>query len=59
MSVNTKDGVMTAASWGRTKIVKELVKVGALLDLQNTVCLYSVTYSVQGHAYILSCCILT
>ena len=44
MSVITQDGdsaLMKAAYWGRTAVVVELVKAGALLDLQNTVCPYT------------------
>ena len=40
-SVITQDGdsaLMEAAYRGRTDVVVELVKAGALLDLQNTVC---------------------
>ena len=43
MSVITKDGwsaLMYAAIDGRTEIVVELVKAGANLNLQNTVCQY-------------------
>ena len=31
---------MRAAYWGKTEVVVELVKAGANLDLQNTVCQY-------------------
>ena len=43
MSVITQDGdsaLMRAAYWGRTEIVKELIKAKASLDLQNKVILY-------------------
>ena len=43
MSVITQDGwsaLMYAAWWGRTEVVVELVKAGANLNLQNTVCQY-------------------
>ena len=39
--LSSQDGdsaLMTAAWWGRTEVVKELVKAGAQLDLQNKVC---------------------
>ena len=32
--------LMRAAFWGRTKVVAELVKCGADLNLQNKVCLF-------------------
>ena len=53
MSVITQDGysaLMEAAYWGRTKVVVELVKAGALLDLQNAVCPYPI---IQEQAYSL------
>ena len=56
MSVITQDGdsaLMRAADWGRTEVVVELVKAGALLDLQNTVCPYPIIHDVQEHAYSL------
>ena len=59
MSVITQDGdsaLMRAAYWGETEVVVELVKAGALLDLQNTVCPYTIIHDVQEQ-YILSCCI--
>ena len=34
-----------------TEVVKELVKAGALLDVQNTVCPYPIVHDVQEHAY--------
>ena len=34
-----------------TEVVKELVKAGAQLDLQNTVCPYTIIHDVQEHAY--------
>ena len=43
MSVITQDGwsaLMYAAILGRTEVVVELVKAGANLNLQNTVCQY-------------------
>ena len=43
MSVNTQYGtsaLMYAAHYGKTEVVVELVKAGANLDLQNTVCQY-------------------
>ena len=43
MSVITQDGwsaLMYAAIEGRTEVVVELVKAGANLNLQNTVCQY-------------------
>ena len=43
MSVITQDGwsaLMYAALRGRTEVVVELVKAGANLNLQNTVCQY-------------------
>ena len=45
MSVITQVGwsaLMYAAGWGRTEVVVELVKAGANLNLQNTVCQYIV-----------------
>ena len=45
--------------YDRTAVVVELVKAGALLDLQNTVCPYPIIHDVQEHACILSCCIYT
>ena len=45
---------MRAALRGRTEMVVELVKAGALLDLQNTVCPYPIIiHDVQEHAYSL------
>ena len=41
MSVITQDGrsaLMYATMWGRTEVVVELVKAGANLNLQTTVC---------------------
>ena len=41
MSVISQDGwssLMIAAYWGKTEVVVELVKAGAKLNLQNTVC---------------------
>ena len=49
MSVITQGGdsaLMTAAYWGETEVVVELVKAGALLDLQNTVCPYPILHDV-------------
>ena len=49
MSVITQDGnsaLMRAANWGRTEVVVELVKAGSLLDLQNTVCPYTIIHDV-------------
>ena len=43
MSVITQDGtsaLMNAVHYGETEVVVELVKAGANLDLQNTVCQY-------------------
>ena len=43
MSVIIQDGgsaLMYAAIFGRTEVVVELVKAGANLNLQNTVCQY-------------------
>ena len=48
MSVITQDGgsaLMYAASGGRTEVVVELVKAGANLNLQDTVCQY-IIYNV-------------
>ena len=48
-SVITQSGqtaLMEAARWGRTKVVVELVKAKANLDLQNNVCHYSVYTSI-------------
>ena len=62
MSVITQNGdsaLMTAAYKGKTEVAVELVKAGALLDLQNTVCPYPIIHDVQEHACILSCCIYT
>ena len=45
MSVITQDGwsaLMYAAIEGRTEVVVELVKAGAYLNLQETVCQYIV-----------------
>ena len=45
MSVITQYGgsaLMYAAWWGRTEVVVELVKAGANLNLQDTVCQYIV-----------------
>ena len=56
MSVITQDGysaLIWAAYYGRTAVVVELVKAGALLDLQNTVCPYPIIHDVQEHAYSL------
>ena len=57
MSVITQNGysaLMRAAYRGRTEVVVELVKAGALLDLQNTVCPYPIMiHDVQEHAYSL------
>ena len=56
MSVITQNGdsaLMEAAYWGRTEVVVELVKAGALWDLQNTVCPYPIIHDVQEHAYSL------
>ena len=45
---------MRAALRGRTEVVVELVKAGALLDRQNTVCPYPIIiHDVQEHAYSL------
>ena len=43
MSVITQYGISAliyAAGWGKTEVVVELVKAGANLNLQNTVCQY-------------------
>ena len=43
LSFVTQSGVsalMDAAGWGKTEVVVELVKAGANLNLQNTVCQY-------------------
>ena len=56
MSAITQNGdsaLMKAAYYGRTAVVVELVKAGALLDLQNTVCPYPIIHDVQEHAYSL------
>ena len=56
MSVITQDGysaLIQAAYRGETAVVVELVKAGALLDLQNTVCPYPIIHDVQEHAYSL------
>ena len=56
MSVITQSGysaLILAASNGHTEVVVELVKAGALLDLQNTVCPYPIIHDVQEHAYSL------
>ena len=56
MSVITQNGdsaLMRAADEGETAVVVELVKAGALLDLQNTVCPYTIIHDVQKHAYSL------
>ena len=56
MSVITQDGdsaLMKAAYMGKTAVVVELVKAGALFDLQNTVCPYPIIHDVQEHAYSL------
>ena len=48
MSVITQDGetaLMRAAYWGNTEVVVELLKAGALLDLQNTVCPYPIIHA--------------
>ena len=55
MSVITQDGesaLMTATYYGKTEVVVELVKAGALLDLQNTVCPYPIIHDVQEHAFV-------
>ena len=58
MSVITQNGwsaLMWAASEGRTKVIVELVKAGANVDMQNTVCqylyIYVYTYSCV-HVYV-------
>ena len=53
MSVISQDGwssLMVAAYQGKTEIVVELVKAGAKLNLQNTVCQYlmSLVHDVQS-----------
>ena len=56
MSVITQSGysaLIWAAYRGETAVVVELVKAGALLDLQNTVCPYPIIHDVQEHAYSL------
>ena len=43
MSVITQDGasaLMYAVHYGKTEVVVELVKAGANMDLQDTVCQY-------------------
>ena len=59
MSVITQDGwsaLMYAASWDRTEVVVELVKAGANLNLQSTVCQYVgdtyIKYNVHVLLYI-------
>ena len=50
MSVIIQDGdsaLMRAAYMGETAVVVELVKAGSLLDLQNTVCPYTILHDVQ------------
>ena len=49
MSVITQRGysaLMRAAEEGETEVVVELVKAGALLDLQDTVCPYPIIHDV-------------
>ena len=56
MSVFTQrgdSGLMETAYNGSTEMVVELVKAGALLNLQNTVCPYPIIHDVQEHAYSL------
>ena len=48
-----ESALIRAAYNGRTEVVVELVKAGALLDLQNTVCPYPIIHDVQEHAYSL------
>ena len=60
MSVITQGGkcvLMEAAYWGETEIVVELVKAGAKLNLQNTVCQYliSLVHDVQSDILICTC----
>ena len=58
MSVISQDGnsaLMQAAYNGRTEIVVELVKAGANLDLQNTVCQYINIYTCEPTLTILPC----
>ena len=55
MSVITQGGdsaLMTAAYNGRTEVVAELVKAGALLDLQNTVCPYTQLYMMYRNSLV-------
>ena len=43
MSVITQEGwsaLMSAAGWGKTEAVVELVKAGANVDMQDKVCQY-------------------
>ena len=60
MSVITQGGdsaLMRAAYMGETAVVVELVKAGSLLDLQNTVCPYTIIHDVQKqymYMYILA-----
>lgn len=47
MSVITQNGdsaLMTAAYGGRTEVARMLVEAGVLLDLQNTVCSYTIIH---------------
>ena len=41
-----ESALIRAAYRGRTEVVVELVKAGALLDLQNTVCPYPIIHDV-------------
>ena len=50
ISVITQDGesaLIKAAYWGKTEVVVELVKAGALLNLQNTVCPHPIIHDVH------------
>ena len=54
MSVITQDGnsaLMRAAENGYTKVVVELVKAGANLDLQNKVCSTVTCIQSQEHTH--------
>ena len=50
---NGNSALMEAAYYGRTEVVVELVKAGALLDLQNIVCPYPIVHGGQEYAYSL------
>ena len=57
MSVITQDGdsaLIWPASLGRTAVVVELVKAGALLDLQNKVGPYPIIHDMYRNMHIYS-----